>query len=299
MRYRRQEKNVKSSSQMKENEALRRRAEDSSSIILHNFSTNATSSKTKMEPNKLVYAKKTSVNADGIKCPIRALCPIHFDTECVDVLVIKESQGHVNEDQDQLSELSDESVEFSEKEDGEWSEPEEEFGPYTPREDDERIVVELKKDENGIETRRVYKKICIDCGAEGSDTTRSPTPSVPEEESEKESESESESESEEEDRDERKEEKSIEEKKDGQDGWYPGKMASFSEKEIEESSRGWNELREQLKRERQDRYDRAKRDLSIRFADKQYRMIKKFRTEKQVLKENYRGKAGATWPKNN
>ena len=76
-------------------------------------------------------------------------------------------------------------------------------------------------------------------------------------------------------------------------------MASFSEKEIEESSRGWNELREQLKRERQDRYDRAKRDLSIRFADKQYRMIKKFRTEKQVLKENYRGKAGATWPKNN
>ena len=139
-----------------------------------------------MEPNKLVYAKKTSVNADGIKCPIRALCPIHFETECVDVLVIKESQGPVNADKDQLSELSDESVEFSEKEDGEWSEPEEEFGPYTPREDEERIVVELKKDENGVETRRVYKKICIDCGAEGSDTTRSPTPSVPEEESEKE-----------------------------------------------------------------------------------------------------------------
>ena len=102
--------------------------------------------------------------------------------------VIKENQRLVNADKDQLSELSDESVEFSEKEDGEWSEPEEEFGPYTPREDDERIVVELKKDENGIETRRVYKKICIDCGAEGSDTTRSPTPSVPEEESEKESE---------------------------------------------------------------------------------------------------------------
>ena len=114
---------------MKENEVLRRRAEDSSSIILHNFNTNGTSSKKKMESNKLV-----------------------------------------------------------EKEEGEWSEPEEEFGPYTPREDDERIVVELKKDENGIETRRVYKKICNDCGAEGSDRTRSPTPSVPEEESEKESE---------------------------------------------------------------------------------------------------------------
>ena len=83
---------------MKENEALRRRAEDSSSIILHNFSTNGTSSKKKMESNKLV--KK--------------------------------------------------------KEEGEWSEPEEEFGPYTPREDEERIVVELKKDENGVETRRVY-----------------------------------------------------------------------------------------------------------------------------------------------
>ena len=83
------------------------------------------------------------------------------------MLVIKESQGLVNADKDQLSELSDESVEFSEKEDGEWSEPEEEFGPYTPREDEERIVVELKKGENGVETRRVYKKICIDCGAEG------------------------------------------------------------------------------------------------------------------------------------
>ena len=136
---------------MKENEVLRRRAEDSSSIILHNFSTNL-----KMEPNKLVYAKKTSVNADGIKCPIRALCPIHFDTECVDVPVIKENQRLVNADKDQLSELSEESVEFSEKEDGEWSDPKEEFGPYTPREDEELIVVELKKDENGVETRRVY-----------------------------------------------------------------------------------------------------------------------------------------------